>query len=132
MRVCDYVSHMTRIDSQRIGRELKEWLERNDMTEQALAQEINRGRTAKRRLSQSWVSRICSGKFKRVAGQTEVVLKYAGIRVSLSPEDSSKAADLINEAVREVWDGSESGAELIANLLRSAAALSGRRGVGPG
>lgn len=127
MRVCVYIPHMTRIDSQRIGRELKEWLERNGMTERSLAQEINRSNPSKRRLSQSWVSRICNGEFKRVAGQAEVVLKYADIRISLLPDNPSKAADVIDEAVREVWDGSERGAQLIANLLRNAAAFSGKR-----
>lgn len=114
---------MARLDSRRIGGRLRAWLRHQGLTESGLADAINAGRAGLPQVSQSWISRICNGEFKRLSGQAKVILRYANIPTD-GPERPADGATVIDEAIREVWDGSDEGAQLIARLLRDAAALS--------
>lgn len=106
-----------------IGRELREWLEAQAMTEEGLSQAIwveNPGT----RISQSWISRICCGDFKRLSGKTLQVLRYANIRIENELPRNERGREIIDAAVSDVWDGSVAGAKALARVLHSAAALS--------
>ncbi|MCT4475012.1 hypothetical protein [Bosea spartocytisi] len=93
------------------------------MTEQQLCDEINRRKLAKDRVSQSWISRICNGGFKRPSRQVLVVLEYVNIPFYDGITKSLTGRQTIERAIEDVWDGSAKSARAIAQLLRSAGAL---------
>lgn len=75
-------------------------------------------------VSQSWISRICCGDFKRLSGKTGIVLRYANIRIKSELPRDERGKEIIDAAVSEVWDGSVASAKALARMLLSAAALS--------
>jgi hypothetical protein len=101
-------------------------MQQQAMTEQQLADAVNAGDPGRRQVSQSWISRVCVGDFKRIAGQTARVLRYANIPVDDERPSDPGADSIIGEALNEVWDGSIEGARAIARLLKGAAALAGQ------
>jgi hypothetical protein len=114
---------MSRRSSAEIGRELREWLDAQAMTEDGLSLAISTEKPSIL-ISQSWISRICCGEFKRLSGKTGVVLKYANIRVEDELPRDERGKEIIDAAVSDVWDGSVAGAKALARVLHSAAALS--------
>jgi hypothetical protein len=104
------------------GRDLRAWLAVRNWTEEDLARALSSadGFPA---VSQSWISRICTGEFKRFSGKTAAVLRYADIRVEYARPHDVQGERIIGAAVAEVWDGSVGGAKALARVLRSAAAL---------
>jgi len=92
------------------------------LTEAELARELSNN-TEGVRVSQSWISRICTGEFKRLSGKTAEVLRYANIRIHLSSDVDEEGGKILAAAVDDAWDGSLQSARALAGLLRGAAAL---------
>lgn len=114
---------MTKSPAQ-IGEELDAWLVSRSLTEAELSRALGLASPAVH-VSQSWISRIRSGRFTRLSRKTKAVLDYASIRVSSFPAArSSEGERLLNDALDEAWDGSLATAKVLASLLRSAARLS--------
>ena len=93
------------------------------MTEEGLSVAIQAD-NPKLRVSQSWISRICCGDFKRLSGKTGIVLRYANIRIEDELPRDERGKEIIDAAVSEVWDGSVASAKALARMIHSAAALS--------
>src|SRR5690349_10381527 len=105
----------------RIGQELREWMASRGLTEAGLARGLSKNAEGVR-VSQSWISRICTGEFKRLSGKTGRVLRYANIRIPSSDVDE-EGTKILAAAVDDAWDGTLQGARALAGLLRGAAAL---------
>lgn len=118
---------MTRRSSFDIGEDLRHWLAEHGLTGQQLSDAINTEKQKKDWVSQSWVSRICNGQFKRASRQVSIVLEYANIPFCFEKIADPAGREAIEEAIDEVWDGSAENARHIAKLLRSAGALVTRR-----
>ncbi|MFC0104504.1 hypothetical protein [Sphingopyxis terrae] len=113
---------MAKRSSVDIGRDLREWLEAKSMTEEALSLAISIDNPGIF-VSQSWISRICCGEFKRLSGKTGIVLSYANIRIEDELPLNERGKEIIDAAVSDIWDGSIAGAKALARVLHSAAAL---------
>ena len=105
-----------------IGRELGAWMTECGLTGQRLADALNQANPTLN-VSQSWISRIVNGEFKRLSGKVELVLLHAGIRVEAERSHSHAGEEIIAKAIEEVWDGSLDGARAVALILRGAADL---------
>ena len=102
-----------------LGAELKAWLARKRLTEGALAARViaeNKGF----RVTQSWISRIVAGKFRRITPSVRCVLDYASIPVAEESERDSAGSRVIDEALSTVWNGSLAHAQIIAKLIKIA------------
>jgi hypothetical protein len=75
-------------------------------------------------ISQSWVSRIANGRFRRLTPRVRQITAYAKIPVEESTQRDRAGASLIKDTVAEVWDGSLDHANLIVRLIRVARRLS--------
>jgi hypothetical protein len=103
-----------------IGADLRRWLDRHQLTEVAFASRITADISGFC-ISQPWLSRILRGQFRRLTPRIRQVAKYADIRVKAGrPEGDKDGAELIQKAVREVWNGSLSHADVIVRLIRVA------------
>ena len=109
-------------ESERIGRELRSWMAAQGLTELSLSVLISSSSEGVS-VSQSWISRICTGDFRRLGGKTGVVLRYAGIRVDPHTEPDARGREVIDAALSDVWDGSLPSAQALAGVLRSAGAV---------
>ena len=105
-----------------IGCELSSWMIARDLTEQRLADAVN-AQFPELRVSQSWISRIVTGKFRRVSAKVGCVLRHAGIRVDIADSHSPDGEEIIAKAIKEAWDGSLDGAQALALMLQGAAEL---------
>jgi hypothetical protein len=114
---------MTRRKSIDIGTDLRAWLVQNAMTEQEFADAVNSANPGRRKVGQPWVSRVCNGHFRRLSGNTAVILQYANIETDYANSSHPDGHAVIDAALDNVWDGSLEGAKVIARLLREAAAL---------
>lgn len=110
---------MTMRSPQAIGQDLRDWLTARSLTEAGLSELIYK-RNQNDLVSQSWISRICGGKFMRLSRKTRIVLEYADIRINESLSIDPKGEQLIQAAVSDVWDGNLRTAEALAAILRSA------------
>lgn len=118
---------MARRPPHEVGEDLRQWLADRGMTEKQLSDAINHGRPIKDWVSQSWISRMCSGRFKRESRQVLAVLSYTNIPFYSAKVVNPVGLEVIEEALDEVWDGSTENARIIARLLRSAGALGTRQ-----
>lgn len=100
-----------------IGAELRAWMRRQGLSESALAKRIYK-ENRELAVSQSWISRISAGKFRRLTPKIRYVADYANIRVIETAERDARGARLISEAVSDAWNGSFSHANVIARLIR--------------
>ncbi|MGY4512094.1 hypothetical protein [Bradyrhizobium sp. USDA 3650] len=103
-----------------IGSDLRAWLDEQGLTELELSKRIaqrNKGRS----VSQSWISRILAGNFKRPTRAVLLLGKYASIPIfeEASQRDAA-GAKLIDDAVSSVWNGTRRHAHVIAKLIRVA------------
>lgn len=114
---------MTRRSPTEIGNDLREWLSVNRITGQRLADAINSEKPIDSYVTQSWISRICNGRFKRNSRQVEAVLTYTGIPIEKNIVRDPEGLSIIEAAVGEIWDGSTDSARAIARVLRSAGAF---------
>ena len=105
-----------------IGSELSAWMITRNLTEQRLADAVN-AEFPELRVSQSWISRIVTGKFRRVSAKVGCVLRHAGIRVEVADSHSRDGEEIIANAIKEAWDGSLDGAQALALMLQGAAEL---------
>jgi hypothetical protein len=108
--------------SKQVGKELRAWLASQSLTEAGLSERL-RGKNKADHVSQSWISRICSGDFVRLSRKTRIVLAYANIRVEESVVIDPQGEQILQAAVSEVWDGSLRTAQALAGVLRSASRL---------
>lgn len=73
--------------------------------------------------SQSQVSRVLAGTAKRRSKLFDRVCKYVNIAVPPVASPSKAGEAILQEAVGEVWDGSELHAEAMATVIRSLGAF---------
>ena len=109
---------MNNSDSVWIGEQLRAWITANGLTEQRLAELVSKSSEGVA-VSQSWVSRICSGRFRRTGGKVGAVLRYAGLTAGTPVVADRRGKRILATAVGEVWDGTLPSAEAIAAVLRS-------------
>lgn len=76
-------------------------------------------------LSQSWISRICKGEFKRATPRVRRVAKFAKIRIYESTSASEAGKKLIMNAVHRSWNGSISHASMLARIIVAARTVRG-------
>jgi len=107
-------------DSVRLGEQLRAWMLAEGLTEEQLAALVSAKGMP---VSQSWISRICAGRFKRTGGKTGEVLRFAGIETGGAVVADKRGRRVLAKALNEVWDGSLQGAIAIAGVLRSAGAM---------
>ena len=106
-----------------IGEDLRAWMKRKGVTEARLAQQISH-RQRDISVSQSWVSRIANGQFRRLTPAVRRVADYANIRVERAQVADQTGAAIIQKAVKDVWDGSVQHAQVIARIVRATRGLS--------
>jgi hypothetical protein len=111
-------------DPQHVGADLKIWMAGKRLSEAELALKIsneNKGIA----ITQSWLSRIINGKFRRLTPKVRRVADYADIPVfeKGDPDPDSVGSKIIGRAVDRAWDGSVSHANLIARLIKVAEEL---------
>ncbi len=92
------------------------------LTERGLSEEISDLKQGLS-VSQSWVSRIINGEFKRFSKKVEFVLLHAGIRIESDNSHTPSGEEIIARAIEAAWDGSLDGAQAVALILRGAADL---------
>jgi hypothetical protein len=109
-------------DPRQIGLDLQQWLRRHRLTEAKFALKLSK-ETEGGPVSQSWVSRIIHGRFRRLTPKVRRVAEYANIRVTRPSPSDTKGSVVIDKAVTEVWNGSLSHANVIARLIRVAKGL---------
>jgi transcriptional regulator with XRE-family HTH domain len=102
-----------------IGTDLQQWLNRQGLSEADLALKLSK-EIKGLSISQSWVSRILNGRFRRLTPTIRRVAAYANIPVTRASPPDTKGAELIDKAVTEVWNGSLTHANVIARLIRVA------------
>lgn len=109
-------------DSNKMGAELRAWLVKKKMTEAAFAARI-RAENKGLNVTQSWLSRIAAGKFRRLTPTVRAVLAYADIPVAEEARVDRDGKAMIEDAVTSVWNGSRGQAKLIAKLISVAAVV---------
>lgn len=73
-------------------------------------------------VSQSQISRVLAGKFKRYAGNARRICDY--VDVKLEARNPQKGLDpRLEEALTELWDGTDRQADALVRLLRAVNAL---------
>jgi transcriptional regulator with XRE-family HTH domain len=122
MLICYQNQHMRMRDPNRIGEDLRAWMQQHDLTEEAVARKFSR-KGSHLGISQSWVSRIANGRFRRLTPRVRQIAIYANIPVEEASRQDRTGASLIKDAVAEVWDGSLDHANVIARLIRVARGL---------
>lgn len=90
------------------------------LTELELSERIARNNKGKS-ISQSWISRILAGSFKRPTRSVLLLGKYASIPIFEEHQSrDAEGAKLIEDAVSSVWNGTRRHAHVIAKLIRVA------------
>jgi transcriptional regulator with XRE-family HTH domain len=107
----------------KIGTDLRAWMRNQGLSEAALAERISK-ENKDISITQSWLSRILSGKFRRPTATVRHVAAYADIPVFEEEERDAEGAAVIDNAVTTVWNGSLAHANLIARLIRVADGIS--------
>jgi hypothetical protein len=74
-------------------------------------------------ITQSWLSRIINGKFRRATAKVQGVADYANIPIFEKGKPDPKGSKIIGRAVDRVWNGSVAHANLIARLIEVAEEL---------
>lgn len=108
---------MEYLDSVRTGEQLRAWIVTKGLTEQRLAELVSTREGVP--VSQSWISRICTGDFRRTSGKVGAVLRYAGIEPRIPVGADRRGKKILANALGEVWDGTLPSAEAIAAVIRS-------------
>ena len=106
-------------DPKLVGADLRAWMAREGLSEAGLCEKIS-SENSDLAVTQSWVSRILHGRFRRYTEKVRGVLAYAAIPVTEESEPDPAGAATINRAVSDVWNGSKPHADLIARLIRVA------------
>ncbi len=99
-----------------INRLLIDWKEKNPR-KQLLIQE-------KTGIDQSQVSKILSGKSRRISNNVIKVCKYA--KIDIDSDDKLKVSEPLMSAVLNAWDGSKESELLIIDILNNIGRLSTR------
>ena len=73
--------------------------------------------------SQSWVSRVLSGEFKRLTPAVIALCEYADVVFERQSERSEEGFARLSDALDAVWDGTEVDARRIEKLLRAVSQL---------
>jgi len=102
-----------------IGSDLRRWMRRRKITEHELAQRVS-AENEDFPVTQSWVSRIIRGEFRRPTERVRSVAAYANIQIFERKVSHPEGEKIIRDAVSRSWDGSLSHAAVIARLIRAA------------
>jgi hypothetical protein len=105
-----------------IAADLRAYMRRTRVSETDLVRKI-RKENPDLELTQSWLSRIASGKYSRITATVRAVAAYASIPITDNSRPSPIGAKIIDRAVAEAWNGSIAQANLIARLIRIAKAF---------
>lgn len=108
---------MTYENPSAVGAQLRDWMSAHGLSEEGLAALVSADPNGVA-VSQSWISRICTGDFRRTSGKAGVVLRYAGIIPMAKPIADERGKRLLAAALNEVWDGTLPSAVAIAAVLR--------------
>jgi transcriptional regulator with XRE-family HTH domain len=111
--------------SKEIGADLRRFMRRRGITELELAQSVSSDGD-RETVSQSWVSRICKGEFKRATPRVARVARYAKVRMYKKTTDSEAGKKLIGDAVERSWNGTMSHASMLARIILAARPPGGR------
>jgi transcriptional regulator with XRE-family HTH domain len=111
-------------NAKKIGADLRRFMRRRELTELELAQRVS-AKNKQISLTQSWVSRIAHGRFKRPTERVRSIAEYANIPVFERSQLSTAGAKIIHEAVQQSWNGSIFHATIIARLIRAARDIDG-------
>ena len=87
------------------------------LTEQELSRILSNKNNGVR-VSQSWVSRIINGQFRRLTNRTRAVFGYAKIPLRAELNEDPRGTKIIAAAVSETWDGTFQHAKVIAKIIR--------------
>lgn len=74
---------------------------------------------------QSQVSRICSGKFKRLSANVNRVCKYANITVKVSVK--KRLPETVRQALQDLLDGTADKERAVLAVLKACSTLSQQR-----
>lgn len=74
-------------------------------------------------VSQSQISRILSGQYRRESVNVQRLCEYARTALDIPVQPSSVALGVLNSAIDETWDGTDEHAEALALVIRSLSAL---------
>jgi transcriptional regulator with XRE-family HTH domain len=85
-------------NAKKIGADLRRFMRRRELTELELAQRVS-AKNKQISLTQSWVSRIAHGRFKRPTERVRSIAEYANIPVFERSQLSTAGAKIIHEAV---------------------------------
>lgn len=103
----------------KIGAELRAWAKKHRLSETALVEQIsaaNKGFS----VSQSWLSRIMAGQFRRLTPAIKVITSYANIPLLEETRHDPSGKELIDQALSSTWNGSKAHALVIARLIKVA------------
>lgn len=99
-----------------IASDLREWMEVRGYTELELVEKLA-SRKDGLTISQPWISRILSGKFRRAGRAVREVAAYASIPIYEKNSADPAGAKVIERAIKSCWNGSRAHADLIAKLI---------------
>lgn len=105
-----------------VGADLHAWMARQGVSEIELARAVSASSDGLT-VTQSWVSRIAQGKFRRFTARVQSIAAYADIPIEDQSRRDADGSIVIRRAVSEVWNGSLSHANLIARLIKVAKVL---------
>lgn len=74
-------------------------------------------------VSQSQISRILSGQYRRESVNVQRLCDYARKALDIPLQPSASALGVLNSAIQETWDGTDEHAEALAQVIRSLSAL---------
>ncbi len=94
-----------------IARDFQKYLDANNITQQTVANATD--------ISQSFISRIRNGDFKRITDKVKMVCEYASISLEADKKHSSAEKEILTNAIDYVWDGTEKQAKALAKVIRS-------------
>ncbi len=95
-----------------IAKQFNKYIRDNNIIEQTVANATN--------TSQSFVSRIRTGNFKRITENVKKVCEYASIDLDSIKKESNPAENTdIMKAIDDVWDGTDKKAKALARVIRS-------------
>lgn len=109
-------------DPRQVGADLKAWMAGKRLSEVDFVVKIAK-ENKEIGITQSWLSRIINGKFRRFTAKVLSVANYADIPVFEKGEPDPVGSKIIDRAVVRVWNGTVPHANLIARLIKVAEEL---------
>jgi transcriptional regulator with XRE-family HTH domain len=107
-------------DSVRVGRELKSALKSARLSQHAVAKEFG--------VSQPWISRILNGQFGDRTGLAMRLCETYGVQPYAHNVADDRQFDDLAAKLRELWDGTPTGAQQLRALLNAVLQMNRRIG----